>query len=284
VLDNRKTKKKIMELGRSSTDISMMSTSGIEHTKINELSMDRIMSEPVEVGETVVRVCVTGGPCGGKTTSLARIAERVQEHGWRVYTVPEAATLLAKGGAMIAIEKFSKAEQIKFQANLMKLQMSLEDIFTDLAVNSGEKSMVLCDRGVMDGSAYIDESLWQALLDEVGWTVVHLRDRRYEQVIHLTTAANGAEKYYNLASNEARYESIEEACRVDSKIQNAWTGHYNFSVIDNNYDNFEDKITRAITTVCKTLDLPAPHTYYLKYLVKSDENRIVPTLPSYVHH
>jgi len=74
----------------------------------------------------------------------------------------------------------------------MKLQMSLEDIFTDLAVNSGEKSLVLCDRGVMDGSAYIEPSLWQALLDEVGFSVVHLRDRRYESVIHLVTAAKGA--------------------------------------------------------------------------------------------
>jgi hypothetical protein len=42
----------------------------------------------------------------------------------------------------------------------MKLQMSLEDIFTDLAVNCGEQSLVLCDRGVMDGSAYIDPQLW----------------------------------------------------------------------------------------------------------------------------
>jgi chromosome condensin MukBEF complex kleisin-like MukF subunit len=38
-----------------------------------------------------------------------------------------------------------------------------------------------------------------------------LRDNRYEAVIHLVTAADGAEKFYDSLSNEARYETPEEA-------------------------------------------------------------------------
>jgi Tfp pilus assembly protein PilE len=40
---------------------------------------------------------------------------------------------------------------------------------------------------------------------------MQLRDRRYEAVIHLVTAAQGAEEFFTNQNNEARYESIEEA-------------------------------------------------------------------------
>ena len=59
----------------------------------------------------------------------------------------------------------------------------------------------------MDGSAYTDDNVWQALLDETGWNHIQLRDRRYEAVIHMVTAADGAEKFYTDENNQARYET-----------------------------------------------------------------------------
>ena len=38
--------------------------------------------------------------------------------------------------------------------------MSLEDIFLDLAMSIDDNVIVLCDRGVMDGSAYVSEESW----------------------------------------------------------------------------------------------------------------------------
>ena len=58
---------------------------------------------------------------------------------------------------------------MRFQINLMKVQMSLEDIFLDLAMSIDENVVILCDRGTMDGSAYVSPEAWQALLDETGW-------------------------------------------------------------------------------------------------------------------
>ena len=43
--------------------------------------------------------------------------------------------------------------------------MSLEDIFTEIAVGCSQPVVILCDRGVMDGSAYCEREIWQALLD-----------------------------------------------------------------------------------------------------------------------
>lgn len=91
----------------------------------------------------------------------------------------------------------------------MKTQMALEDIFVKIACNSHVKTVLICDRGVMDGMAYTDENVWQTLLDETGWSTIHLRDKRYEAVIHMVTSADGAEAFYTDANNEARYETKE---------------------------------------------------------------------------
>lgn len=42
----------------------------------------------------------------------------------------------------------------------MRTQMVLEDIFIKIACNSEVKTVIICDRGVMDGSAYTDENTW----------------------------------------------------------------------------------------------------------------------------
>ena len=86
--------------------------------------------------------------------------------------MPEAATLLMKGGAFIMTGKMTLAKAVHFQINLMKLQMSLEDNFLQIAMASDQPTIILCDRGVMDGSAYTDENVWQAILDETSWSTM----------------------------------------------------------------------------------------------------------------
>ena len=85
--------------------------------------------------------------------------------------------------------------------------MNLEDNFAELAKNENIPSVILCDRGLMDGSAYVSEELWLAVLDEIGLSHMQLRDKRYDGVIHMVTAADGASTFYN-KGNEARYENL----------------------------------------------------------------------------
>lgn len=54
----------------------------------------------------------------------------------------------------------------------MKTQIALEDVFTEFAKNENVPAAILCDRGLMDGSAYVTKEVWQAVLDETGWTTV----------------------------------------------------------------------------------------------------------------
>ncbi|KAH0561361.1 TRPL translocation defect protein 14 [Cotesia glomerata] len=46
----------------------------------------------------VYKVVLTGGPCGGKTTGQARLCTFFENMGWKVFRVPETATVLLSGG------------------------------------------------------------------------------------------------------------------------------------------------------------------------------------------
>ena len=50
---------------------------------------------------SIYRVCLTGGPCAGKTTAMATLTLQLTTKGFKVYVVPEAATLMMKGGCFI---------------------------------------------------------------------------------------------------------------------------------------------------------------------------------------
>ena len=79
---------------------------------------------------------------------------------------------MKKGGATITTAQMRFAEAVKIQMNLMKLQMALEDIFIEIAQTGDKQTIILFDRGVMDGAAYTDENVWQAILDETGWSTI----------------------------------------------------------------------------------------------------------------
>ena len=150
--------------------------------------------------------------------------------------------------------------------------MNLEDIFVEIAQSSDQPTIVLCDRGVMDGSAYTDENVWQAILDETGWSTIQLRDRRYEAVVHLVSAADGAEEHYNADNNVARYENIKEAVELDKRLINAWVGHPHFSIIQNGVNSFQEKIDQTMSSVLNFIGLPSPSAHVKKFLLVTDMN------------
>jgi predicted ATPase len=115
---------------------------------------------------------VTGGPCAGKTTALTELSFKLTQKGFRVLLVPEAAKVLKKGSALASTSNMTFGEAVKFQMNVMKLQMALEDIFIEIAQTSEKHTILLFNRGVMDGAAYTDENVWQAILDEMGWSTI----------------------------------------------------------------------------------------------------------------
>lgn len=54
----------------------------------------------------------------------------------------------------------------------------------------------------MDASAYIDVEKWERMKNENGWNEVEIRDNRYNQIIHMVSAAVGAEEFYSTEVSE----------------------------------------------------------------------------------
>jgi CYTH domain-containing protein/predicted ATPase len=219
------------------------------------------------------RVVLTGGPCGGKSTSLAAITDRLQGLGFQVYRVPETATLLLGGG--VSVRGVSPGQLVGVQAEMLRVMMTLEDAFAAVARSTGRPSVLLCDRGTMDVSAYLPPESWTALLDEHGWTVVALRDRRYEAVIHLVTAADGAEAFYTTENNAVRSETPAQARELDQRVRDAWVGHPHLRVIDNSTD-FARKMQRVTAAVCRVVGAPEPQEIERKFLLRSGAGQEVP--------
>jgi hypothetical protein len=63
------------------------------------------------------------------------------------------------------------------------------------------------------------------------------------------TAADGAEKFYDSATNDARYESIEEAREKDARLREAYMTHPKWYLIDNSAETFENKMIMAKAAV-----------------------------------
>jgi hypothetical protein len=155
-----------------------------------------------------------------------------------------------------------------FQSNLMDLQISLEDSFERVLRARGKPSVLLCDRGLMDGSAYMTQEEWETLLVNKGLQVADVCESRYNAVMHLVTAAEGAERYYTLENNEVRSESPEQAREVDRKSRLAWVGHPKLFVFDNSTD-FEGKLQRLVDTIANLVGLPSKLSKTSrKYLLK----------------
>ena len=55
------------------------------------------------------------------------------------------------------------------------------------------------------------------MLRDMGHSEIDLRDNRYDQVIHLVTAAEGAEAFYSLDNNAARSETVDMARTRDKQ-------------------------------------------------------------------
>jgi putative protein kinase ArgK-like GTPase of G3E family len=67
-----------------------------------------------DVSANIVRILLTGGPCAGKTTAIADITQDLTQLGCKVLVVPEAATIMMKGGAFIVSTGFTETQGLMF--------------------------------------------------------------------------------------------------------------------------------------------------------------------------
>lgn len=219
----------------------------------------------------MLKICLTGGPCGGKSTIFSHLAQLLEDRGYYVFRIPEVATELILNG----IVPNTNISSIDFQKFVLDEQLNKEKLYTKLTnYYPNDKIIIFCDRGIMDSCAYIDKNDYEKLLVSHNMTFADAFSH-YDAVLHLVTAADGAEKYYqwndpnsnDCGNNAARTESPEEARIRDKNTLNAWIGHPHLRIFDNS-TNFEGKIKKVIEEVFSLLGEPVPTEIERKFLIK----------------
>ncbi len=207
----------------------------------------------------IKKIVLTGGPCAGKTTALVKITEYFSGFGYKVFNVPEVPTIYSTAGW----NYLTPNRDLYFEGEraILTTQLALEDQFAKLAEVCTKPVLIVCDRGTMDISAYMKPEEWDTITGMAGTSPSELRER-YDAVLHLVSAADGAEQYYTTATNATRYEQANEeglriARELDKKVIRAWTGHPHLRVI-NNHDDFDTKLNRVLKEISTVVGLPQP--------------------------
>lgn len=212
---------------------------------------------------SVHKIVLTGGPSAGKTTGLSWIQNSFTKLGYTVLFVPETATELISGG----VAPWSCSSNLAYQKLQMRLQLEKERLFEEAASGmKADKLLIVCDRGALDNRAYMNDEEFAEVLASVGETRESLL-ARYDAVFHLVTAARGAEQFYTMENNKARYESVSEAVALDDRLIAAWEGHPSLCVIDNAVD-FTHKMRRLIAGIRRCLGESEPLEIVRKFLVE----------------
>lgn len=233
----------------------------IELSNIFNISVDELLKNDIKK-KKITKIVITGGPCAGKTTAMSWIQNKFIKDGYNVVFVPETATELILSG----INPNNTNGSHNFQKTLLELQLNKEKIYYEaVKYLSSEKILIIYDRGAMDNKAYMSNFEFKKMLNISNLSEVELRDN-YDAVFHLVTAAKGAEQVYSFDSNKARYESLEEAIKLDKRLLDAWVGHPHLKVIDNS-TSFEDKMKRLINEISKFLGEPIAYEIERKFLI-----------------
>ena len=212
------------EDNRATADQRMM----LRARKDSKSAVLRTISTGWHKGENyVVRIAITGGPSGGKGQATELITRKLTQNGFNVHPLPSAHLLLFNSGFSVPSLQSGTADRLHYEKMVLELQLQQERTWAKIAAGSDTRSVILVSQGLMSGRAHLREEHWQRLLAD--WdTDENYIFSRYDQVIHLETAANGAESRFH-----AKAESMEEARMMDRAVRRSWAGHKNHIVCEN---------------------------------------------------
>ena len=107
------------------------------------------------MGVLKANIVLTGGPCAGKTTTIAKVKEDLENLGYHVLLLNECATEVLNGG----IRPFgdNQVSVFDFQNEVLNLQLFKEKRYLDIIDKLPEDTncIILSDRGIMDSKAYL---------------------------------------------------------------------------------------------------------------------------------
>lgn len=210
----------------------------------------------------MLSIVLTGGPSSGKTTVINSIQEYFRQMGYNVIVIPEAATLAINSG----IKPFGEnaLDGITYQRIILKRQLVAEETAKMAAEKMGNNTIIIYDRGTLDGYAYVTDDEWDYVLASLGV------DRRellcnYDAVLYL----EGSKSFFTKENNAARYEAdAEDALEKGRRVLKSYLTHDNLMVVQPR-EHVEDKQHEVVSIIQNMLGCPVQLRDQRKFLVDS---------------
>lgn len=188
-----------------------------------------------------VKVVLTGGPMAGKTSILNYLKH---ELGGSIMVIPEIATFFEKN--ILRDQRFfSPSFNRKISKLFFSVQSEIEDMYQKLA-EENLTSLILCDRGLLDGAAYYNQGEQKFLdLHKISKKEIY---KRYDAVIWMETVAKTESEKYKSARNSS---SVSSALYISQANLSAWGGHPRFFSVSGN--TIRDKKQQVNKILCSLL-------------------------------
>lgn len=191
----------------------------------------------------IPRVVLTGGPDGGKSTSI----EYIKTNMPNIHIIEEAATqLLREGFPMPTLENpWTPKWQLSLEIEIIKRQRILDKKAQRDAKSNGAK-LIVQDRCILDGAAYVEtidefEKLTKLSFEEM--------INEYNYVIFIHSYANFG--HYIKETNEYKFEDEDKAARTNRKTFQIWKSRK--GLIEINEPDFNTRM-RQIIKIIKSIE------------------------------
>lgn len=209
----------------------------------------------------IIKIALTGGPCGGKTTAIKYLKDKLEQNGIKVLVIAEWATKLLESSITpqeIGNYEFHKMIFEKQYDEEQKMYINAKSLCCD-------KVVIISDRGLLDTGAYVTTEEFNKYAKENNTNADILRNY-YDAVFHLVTAADSASEFYNNLSNKCRHEDKKRAIEIDNALLELWTGTNHLRIIDNK-TSFDKKLLRLKEEVFAFVGIPKPYEIERKFLI-----------------
>lgn len=211
-----------------------------------------------------LKIVLTGGPCGGKTTSIGYLQQKLGDK-YNVIVLDEIANGLLQLGYLDEI----KIGLLDFQRLLFNIQFINE--------YNAEKScdILLCDRGLLDSKAYLNSSQYNEILSSNKLSCKDILST-YNLALYYRTIAY---EYPDLFRKQRVYETTASAISRDKQSLEIWKK----ILLDIKYSNtegFQTKVNKIYDSMYREIlnsNLDEGNTlsdYYDDSVIKSMNNGI----------
>lgn len=201
---------------------------------------------------SVPMIVITGGPRSGKTAVVDYLSYKLARDGFTVFRLSEIASSMIQSG--LTPSRFK--DPYEFQSELFSRQKKEEEKLLETAESAigetdDQRAVIICDRGLQDGRAYVSHAEFNRIVAAAGISKEELRDR-YAGVVLLETMEK---QPISEVINTARLEEKDRLLVLASATKTAWSDVPTLTI--HAHDDMDIKLREAENAVRSILEMKA---------------------------